>query len=72
MGDLNFRLIEGTYNFDQISEHLERGEFSVLLAQDQLKQVQRERQAFSELHETEPEFPPTYKFKVGQEVYSAK
>ena len=72
MGDLNFRLIEGSYNFKEISEHVERGEYGVLLDRDQLRQVQRERQAFAELFETEPNFAPTYKFKVGRDVYDGK
>jgi len=72
MGDLNFRLEENTFNFEEISMKLEKGEFSDLLAVDQLNTARKEGTAFSHLDETLPTFAPTYKFKMGTDVYDAK
>ena len=70
MGDLNFRLEE--FNVDEIVESVEKGEFSKLLAKDQLLRVQKEDKAFQELSEILPTFPPTYKFKIGTVEYDKK
>ena len=43
---------------------LEKGEFSDLLAVDQLNTARKDGTAFSHLDETLPTFAPTYKFKV--------
>ena len=72
IGDLNFRLEENTFNHDEIVEAVSKGEFSKLLAKDQLNQVRKEEKAFHELSEIEPNFPPTYKFKIGTEKYDEK
>jgi len=72
MGDLNFRLVENSYDSNQIVESVEKGEFAKLLAKDQLNQVRREGEAFHELTEKLPNFAPTYKFEVGTDQYSKK
>ena len=72
MGDLNFRLEENSFNADEIVESVEKGEFSKLLAKDQLLRVQKEEKAFQELSEKLPTFPPTYKFKIGTVEYDKK
>ena len=71
MGDLNFRL-EENIQFNEIVEAVEKGEFSKLLAKDQLLRVQKEDKAFQELSEKLPTFPPTYKFKIGTVEYDKK
>ena len=72
MGDLNFRLKEGTFNFEEIDQHVRKEEYSVLFAEDQLRETQRNKLAFSELTERDPNFAPTFKFKVGFDEYNAK
>ena len=72
MGDLNFRLIENTFDADEIETKVANGEFAALLAKDQLTHVKREGEAFSELTEKLPNFAPTYKFEVGTDRYNKK
>jgi hypothetical protein len=72
MGDLNFRLAEGTFNHDEIVKAVENGEYAKLLAKDQLTQARKEETAFHELSEKLPSFPPTYKFTIGTDQYNKK
>ena len=72
MGDLNFRLEEGSYNHEEIVKAIEDGDFGKLLAKDQLTQARKEDKAFHELTERLPTFPPTYKFVIGTDRYSPK
>lgn len=72
MGDLNFRLIEGTFDHDEIVKSIENGELAKLLGKDQLTQVRREEKAFQELTEKLPSFAPTYKFVIGSNEYDKK
>ena len=72
MGDLNFRLAEGSFTHEQIVKGVERHEYAKLLAKDQLTQVRREEKAFHELTEKLPTFAPTYKFVLGTTTYSKK
>lgn len=65
MGDLNFRLQEDSYTFEQIDMLINKKELSKLLAVDQLSAVRNSGEAFSELDERLPTFPPTFKYKVG-------
>lgn len=43
-----------------------------LMKQDQLKQVMRNGEAFSELIEGEVNFPPSYKYFIGSQDYDLK
>ena len=72
MGDLNFRLAEDSYQHEEIVKAIEAGEYSKLLAKDQLAMARREEEAFSELSEKLPTFAPTYKFVVGSDKYDPK
>lgn len=72
MGDLNFRLKEGGFNFEEISELVERNEVKPLVEQDQLKAVMSEGRAFQDFGEEEIKFKPTFKFKIGFQVYNKK
>jgi len=65
MGDLNFRLQEGSFDFEEIVGAIKSGKLDPLLEADQLKLVRDSEQAFHELDDTTPTFPPTYKFTVG-------
>ncbi|CAG9834673.1 unnamed protein product [Diabrotica balteata] len=73
MGDLNFRLKE---EFDKTPEEIERlvvkKEIKALFEHDQLRYVMRKGEAFSELTEQDPTFPPTFKFTVGTPCYDYK
>lgn len=73
MGDLNFRLME---DYDKSPEEIEhqiiKKEIRQLFAHDQLRYVMRKGEAFSELTEQDPEFPPTFKFDVGTNKYDYK
>lgn len=73
MGDLNFRLVE---ELDKSPEEIERmiqkKDLKSLFNFDQLRYVMRRGEAFSELTEMDPEFPPTFKFSVGSSSYNYK
>ncbi|RZC34555.1 hypothetical protein BDFB_005031 [Asbolus verrucosus] len=63
------RLIE---EFDETPEEIGRivkNEYKKLFAYDQLRHVMKNGEAFSELTEQDPEFPPTFKFEVGSNKY---
>lgn len=72
MGDLNFRLEEDSFTFQQIDLNVANNQFDKLLAQDQLVKARASGLAFSELNENLPTFPPTFKYKVGTDVFDAK
>lgn len=73
MGDLNFRLLE---EYDKSPEEIERsvkkGDLDSLFEKDQLRYVMRSGEAFSELTENKPSFPPTFKYDVGTSDYDHK
>ena len=72
MGDLNFRLAEGSYDFAEAAEAIREGSLDSLLDADQLTAVRKDQRAFHELKDTKPSFPPTYKFVIGTQDYDAK
>ncbi|CAB3359842.1 Hypothetical predicted protein [Cloeon dipterum] len=75
LGDLNFRLkssAKGSLTADQIGALLDKGEIDELFQQDQLKEVMKSGEAFSELHEPAIDFPPTYKFNIHSSIYDLK
>ena len=65
MGDLNFRLEVDPQDLssEQIAQQVSKQQFSKLLALDQLSLARSNGDAFSELNETLPNFPPTYKYR---------
>jgi len=72
MGDLNFRLVEGGSTFDEIDLRVSKGDFEQLFSEDQLTLARKNGDAFAELDENQPKFPPTYKFKINSSVYDMK
>ena len=78
MGDLNFRLeSEADKNnylpeAETIIKSVARMEYSKLLAMDQLVAARSNDEAFGELRETLPSFPPSYKFRIGTSEYDTK
>ena len=74
MGDLNFRLeVDPTdLSPEEIVSLVSRQEFGQLLAKDQLTIARTNGEAFSELNETLPTFPPSYKYKIGTSDYDLK
>jgi hypothetical protein len=71
IGDLNFRLVQG-YSSEEIERLVRKGELIKLLGEDQLQQVMSNGEAFSELSEQLPTFPPTYKFEFNSSRYDFK
>ncbi|XKL59403.1 hypothetical protein PGB90_000419 [Kerria lacca] len=72
-GDLNFRLIEdSSLSSSEILKKIEMKQTEFLMKQDQLKQVMRNGEAFSELIEGEVNFPPSYKYFIGSQDYDLK
>lgn len=73
MGDLNFRLVE---EFDktpyEIDKMIKKNDLKELFLFDQLRYVMRKGEAFHELTEQDPSFPPTFKFDVGSSSYNYK
>ena len=69
IGDLNFRLDSETLKFEEVDLMVSKDELGKLLSFDQLARARKSGQAFSELNETLPTFPPSYKYKVGTSVY---
>jgi endonuclease/exonuclease/phosphatase family metal-dependent hydrolase len=73
MGDLNFRLHE---ELDETPEEIEKvigkNDLKKLFLYDQLRYVMKKGEAFSELTEQDPDFPPTFKFEVGTSKYDHK
>jgi inositol-1,4,5-trisphosphate 5-phosphatase len=51
---------------------VEENKLGELLAQDQLSLARKNGQAFGELQETLPAFPPSYKYKIGTSDYDGK
>ncbi|PNF32338.1 Inositol polyphosphate 5-phosphatase K [Cryptotermes secundus] len=71
IGDMNFRLVDG-YSAEEIDHLIRKGELMRLLDKDQLLQVMSSGEAFSELSEQLPTFPPTYKFEFHSSRYDLK
>lgn len=73
MGDLNFRLME-EYEVtpQEIEREIAKNELKKLFNFDQLRYVMNRGEAFSELTEQDPPFPPTFKFEVGANRYDHK
>ncbi|KDR07202.1 phosphatidylinositol 4,5-bisphosphate 5-phosphatase A-like isoform X2 [Zootermopsis nevadensis] len=71
IGDMNFRLVDG-YRAEEIDCLIKKGELTTLLDKDQLRQVMSNGEAFSELSEHMPPFPPTYKFEFHSSKYDLK
>lgn len=66
IGDLNFRLnLPDSFDFEKVELMVSKNQLSKLLALDQLTKARQEGVAFSELQETLPTFPPTFKYKMG-------
>lgn len=73
MGDLNFRLMEEYEKSpEEIDRAIKKGDLDELFQFDQLRYVMRKGEAFSELIENDPKFPPTFKYEVGTSNYDYK
>ncbi|KAK7863761.1 hypothetical protein R5R35_011162 [Gryllus longicercus] len=71
IGDLNFRLMD-SYSAEEINNLIKKGELTRLLEKDQLRYAMDRGEAFSELSEETPNFPPTYKFQFNSSLYDLK
>jgi len=73
LGDLNFRIKESYLpNAEDIVGLIQRDQLKDLLENDQLVIVRNQRRAFQQLTEKLPQFPPTFKFEEGTNVYDLK
>ncbi|KAI0242768.1 Inositol polyphosphate 5-phosphatase K [Lamellibrachia satsuma] len=68
LGDLNFRLTR-EITYDQVLEEVKKDELKKLWKYDQLKQVMKDELMLLDFTEGNLDFPPTYKFDVGTDVY---
>jgi hypothetical protein len=68
---MNFRLADG-YSAEEIDHLVRKGELTRLLDKDQLRKVMSIGEAFSELSEQLPTFPPTYKFEFHSSRYDLR
>ena len=59
-------------SFPEASLMIEQDRMEAMRERDQLSRVRADGAAFHHLTEEAPLFPPTYKFKPGTDVYSAK
>ena len=69
IGDLNFRLDSEKLAFDEVDLMVSKDELGKLLSFDQLSRARKSGDAFSELNETLPTFPPSFKYRVGTSTY---
>ena len=69
IGDLNFRLDSEKLAFDEVDLMVSKDELGKLLNFDQLSRARKSGDAFSELNETLPTFPPSFKYRVGTSTY---
>lgn len=67
MGDLNFRIND--FSNEEVKLLIEKENYTHLLAKDQLRQVMKTGEAFSEFTEKSPTFAPTYRFVIDSENY---
>lgn len=65
-GDLNYRI---ELERDKVLDLITRGDYQTLLKHDQLNRAKRENKEFAVFKEAPIEFPPTYKFDEGSDVY---
>ena len=74
IGDLNFRLEPKSYTHAEIVQMISTGNLLALKKVDQLLKTRNSGKAFQGFHEHEgePKFAPTYKFKIGTNVYDKK
>lgn len=69
-GDFNFRLNNAdSLTSDGIDAEVKNGNLEKLLRADQLRAVMQSGEAFSELKESDINFPPTYKYKFQSNEY---
>ncbi|XP_075220545.1 inositol polyphosphate 5-phosphatase K-like isoform X2 [Lycorma delicatula] len=72
-GDLNFRFDDKDgLNFNSIVKLINDKDYDKLLKYDQLVKVIESNEAFSELQEAPPDFPPTFKFIKNSSLYDPK
>ncbi len=66
LGDFNYRI---DLERDDVLEAVKQGNYTQLLADDQLLKERAAGRTFSGYHEGAITFPPTYKYDVGTDIY---
>ena len=76
IGDLNYRIDTqpplSRLTNERVRLLAKNGDFTELLAADQLKRTQREGKAFPFFEEHSINFRPTYKFDTGGDLYDTR
>lgn len=71
MGDLNYRIIESVED-EIVFRKIEEGDLAFLRGWDQLNRERREGRVFQNFNEGVLDFPPTYKFEPGTNLYDKR
>lgn len=71
IGDLNYRIVEDV-SLAEIFERISKGEWDVLRLKDQLLIEKTRNNIFSGFEEGILNFPPTYKYQPGTDLYEAR
>lgn len=72
IGDLNFRLETGSFETNEIIDHVQQNKLSPLLQRDELILTVKNHAAFRGFSEGNITFAPTYKFFIGTHDYDRK
>ncbi|XP_062273369.1 phosphatidylinositol polyphosphate 5-phosphatase type IV [Scomber scombrus] len=68
-GDFNFRLSKERCDVDTIMNQTAGGDMAPLLEHDQLSKEMKDGSIFKGFQEAQINFPPTYKFDIGCDIY---
>lgn len=72
IGDLNYRLNVTDLGFEEVFRRLESEGWRNLLQYDQLALEKAKGNAFTRFVEAEIDFPPSYKYQVGTQLYERR
>ena len=71
LGDLNYRLKEGSFDLDAVKTMIGLRQFEPLLELDQLRLSRRMKMSFQGYKEEDIRFPPTYKYDPGTDNFDS-
>ena len=71
LGDLNYRLMEGTFDLDSVKDMIAQRQFEPLLQLDQLRLSRSANKSFRGYKEAAVQFPPTYKYDPGTDDFDS-
>ena len=71
LGDLNYRLQEGTHDLETVKHMIGQRQFEPLLQLDQLRLSRVAKKSFQGYKEATIQFPPTYKYDPGTDEFDS-